>query len=104
MADVVVLNDPITGQGSNNAAKCAHIYLAAIRESGQRPYAQTVTGWTNALLTPPPEHVLQLLGAASQDQRVAHRFVNGFDDPRDYYDWFMDPAKADAYLAELAAV
>ncbi|MFX8565835.1 FAD-binding oxidoreductase, partial [Acinetobacter baumannii] len=23
MADVVVLNDPITGQGSNNAAKCA---------------------------------------------------------------------------------
>jgi hypothetical protein len=23
MADVVVLNNPITGQGSNNAAKCA---------------------------------------------------------------------------------
>jgi hypothetical protein len=29
--------------------------------------------------------------------------VNGFDDPRDYREWFMDPAKADAYLAELAA-
>ena len=70
---------------------------------GYWEYAQAVTGWTNALLTPPPEHVLNLLGAASQDQRVAHRFVNGFDDPRDYFEWFMDPVKADAYLASLAA-
>jgi hypothetical protein len=117
MADVVVLNDPITGQGSNNAAKCADVYLRRILERGEGPfdetwmqetfdeywaYAQAVTGWTNALLTPPPGHVLMLLGAANGDARVAHRFVNGFDDPRDYFDWFMDPAKADAYLAELA--
>jgi flavin-dependent dehydrogenase len=117
MADVVVLNDPITGQGSNNAAKCADTYLRRILERPDGPfdeawmqetfdeywaYAQAVTAWTNALLTPPPEHVLKLLGAASGDARVAHRFVNGFDDPRDYFEWFMDPAKADAYLAELA--
>ena len=31
MADAVVLNDPITGQGSNNAAQCADIYLKSIR-------------------------------------------------------------------------
>src|SRR2546428_836387 len=94
MADVVVLNDPITGQGSNNAAKCAHAYLAAIRERGDGPfdaswmqatfdgyweYAQAVTVWTNALLTPPPEHVLNPLGAASQDERGAPRLVDGFD-------------------------
>jgi hypothetical protein len=118
MADVVVLNDPITGQGSNNAAKCAHAYLVSIAERPDGPfdaawmrdafeeywaYAKSVVGWTNALLVPPPEHVLNLLGAASQDQRVAHRFVNGFDDPRDYDDWLMDPGKADAYLASLAA-
>jgi hypothetical protein len=118
MADLVVLNDPITGQGSNNAAKCAHVYLRAIRERSAGPfdaawmqatfdryweYAGAVTDWTNALLTPPPEHVLQLFGAASQDQRVAHRFVNGFDDPRDYFQWFMDPAAAGTYLASLAA-
>ena len=29
--------------------------------------------------------------------------MNGFDDPRDYFEWFMDPEKADAYLAELAS-
>ena len=118
MADLVVLNDPITGQGSNSAAKCAHAYLHAIRERGEGPfdaawmqdtfdryweYARAVTSWTNALLTPPPEHVLALLGAASQDPRVAHRFANGFDDPRDYFEWFMDPAQAQAYLASLAA-
>ena len=118
MADVVVLNDPITGQGSNNAAKCADVYLRRIADRPDGPfdeawmqetfeeywaYASAVTGWTNALLTPPPEHVLKLLGAAGADRRVAHRFVNGFDDPRDYFEWFMDPAKADAYLAELAA-
>src|SRR5438067_2584166 len=34
MADAVVLNDPITGQGSNNAAKCAEIYLASLLEQG----------------------------------------------------------------------
>jgi len=117
MADAVVLNDPITGQGANNAAKCAHIYLRAISERREGPfdaewmqatfdhyweYAQAVTLWTNALLTPPPEHVLKLLGAASQDPRVAYRFANAFDDPRDYFAWFMDPGKADAYLAELA--
>ena len=118
MGDVVVLNDPLTGQGSNNAAKCAAAYHSSIRERVDGPfdaewmretfegywaYARSVVNWTNALLTPPPEHVLQLLGAASQNQMVARRFVNGFDDPRDYDEWFMDPAKADAYLAEVAA-
>ncbi len=117
MADVVVLNDPITGQGSNNAAKCAASYLASIRERGDGPfdeawmqdtfetywaYAQAVTSWTNALLTPPPPHVLDLLGAASQNPNVAHRFVNGFDDPRDYGEWFMTPAAAKSYLEQLA--
>jgi Styrene monooxygenase A putative substrate binding domain/Pyridine nucleotide-disulphide oxidoreductase len=117
MADVVVLNDPITGQGSNNAAKCAHSYLGSIlehegpfdaawmQETFERywEYAQAVTAWTNALLTPPPDHVLKLLGAANVEPRIAHRFANGFDDPRDFFEWFMDPAKADAYLAGLAA-
>jgi Styrene monooxygenase A putative substrate binding domain len=117
-ADVVVLNDPITGQGSNNASKCAAVYLQQILERGDGPfdrawmqatferywdYAQYVAGWTNALLGPPPEHVLNLLGAAGQNQKIAKRFVEGFDDPRDFFEWFMTPDKADAYLAEVAA-
>jgi len=119
LADAIMLNDPITGQGSNNASKMAAAYLAAIREHGDGPYdrgfmeqaferfwagyGQYVTGWTNALLSPPPEHVLKLLGAANERQEIADRFVQGFNDPRDYFDWFMAPDKAEQYLAEVAA-
>ncbi|MFN0156256.1 MAG: styrene monooxygenase/indole monooxygenase family protein [Gaiella sp.] len=117
MADAVLLNDPITGQGSNNAAKGAAVYLQRILERGDGPfdaawmqgtfeelwaYAKDVVNWTNALLLPPPPHVLEMLGAACGDQRIAHRFVNGFDDPRDYATWFMTPDGARAYLDELA--
>ncbi|MGC9537486.1 styrene monooxygenase/indole monooxygenase family protein [Streptomyces sp. UG1] len=118
LADVVLLNDPITGQGSNNAGKCAASYLSSILEHGERPfdrafmqetferywdYAQYVATWTNALLGTPPEHVLKLLGAASNSPRIARRFANGFDDPRDFFHWFMDPAAAESYLAAVAA-
>lgn len=34
MGDAVVVNDPITGQGSNNAAKCAQVYLDQILARG----------------------------------------------------------------------
>ena len=116
VADVVVLNDPITGQGSNNASKCARSYLTSILEHGDRPYdqgfmqstfegyydyAQYVASWTNALLLPPPPHVLELFGAAASHPAIASRFANGFDDPRDFFEWFMDPDKAAQYLAEV---
>jgi hypothetical protein len=32
---------------------------------------------------------------------VAHRFVNGFDDPRDFFHWLMNPAATEAYLADV---
>jgi hypothetical protein len=114
MADVVVANDPLTGQGSNNASKCAAIYLEAILDHGGGAYdaefmrgtfeaywdyAQYPTMWTNAMLQPPPPHAVQLLGAANQHQPIADRFANGFNDPRDFFEWFMDPVKAEDYLA-----
>jgi 2-polyprenyl-6-methoxyphenol hydroxylase-like FAD-dependent oxidoreductase len=118
LADAVVLNDPITGQGSNNASHSAASYLASIREHGDAQhdrafmeqvfqrywdYAQYVTTWTNAMLGPPPQHVLDLLVAGNDNQEVAHRFVNGFNDPRDYFEWFMEPDKASRYMAEVVA-
>ncbi|MDQ0141550.1 styrene monooxygenase/indole monooxygenase family protein [Cupriavidus necator] len=105
MADAVVVNDPITGQGSNNAAKCCKIYLDAILGHGERPfdrdwmeqtfarywqYAGDVVAWTNSLLTPPPPHILALLGAAGQSPALAARIANGFDNPPDYFPWWLD--------------
>ncbi|MFD0257305.1 styrene monooxygenase/indole monooxygenase family protein [Kitasatospora indigofera] len=117
VADVVVANDPITGQGSNNAAKCAAVYLEAILEHGDKAFdrdfmqaafdrywdaAQHVTKWTNAMLAPPPEHVLNLIGAAGQLPPVADRFANGFDNAADFEHWFYEPEKAAAYLGSVA--
>jgi len=118
MADVVVLNDPITGQGSNNASKCAASYLQSVLEHGSSAYdgsfmqdtfetywnsAQHVTKWTNTMLAPPAEYAVQLLGAASQNGAIAKRFVNGFNDPADFENWFLDADKAASYLAEVSA-
>lgn len=117
VGDVVVTNDPITGQGSNSASKCAASYLESILSRGELPFdeawmrstfdrywdtARHVTKWTNAMLGAPPEHVLRLIGAAGQLPQVANRFANGFDDPADFENFFYEPEKTNAYLAEAA--
>jgi len=113
MADVVATNDPITGQGSNTAAKAATIYLASILERGNKPfdapwmqktfdafwdYAQWVVRWTNSLLTPPAPQVLQLMGAASQIPPLAHKIANGFNNPPDYSPWWFDAGEAEKLI------
>jgi 2-polyprenyl-6-methoxyphenol hydroxylase-like FAD-dependent oxidoreductase len=118
MADVVVANDPITGQGSNNASRCAAAYLRSILERADQPFDETwmratfddywadarhATVWTNAMLMPPPPHVMNILGTAGAIPAVARRFVNGFADPSDFANWFLSPDKAQAYLASVGA-
>ena len=118
LADAVCLNDPITGQGSNNASKAAKVYMDAIIAHGNRPfdaafmqatfdrywqYAQFVVGWTNALLQPPPPHVLNIMGSAQAFPALAKRIANGFDNPPDLFPWFAVPEEADRYLQQLAA-
>jgi len=117
MADVVVANDPITGQGSNNAARFADTYLHAIAEHGDAPFDRafmqaafdtawtrvaTCTAWTNALLAPPPPHVLDAIGAAGSSQAIADRFANGFSDPNDFT-WLLDPEQTARYLVDPTA-
>lgn len=117
VADAVVVNDPVTGQGANSAAKCAACYLDAILEHGEQPFdaawmrtafdrywatVRHATKWTNAMLAPPPGHVRRLIGAAGGLQPIADRFANGFNDPSDFEHYFFDPAKTAAYLREVA--
>ncbi len=114
MGDTVVLNDPITGQGANNAAKCADIYARSIcahtgafgAEWMQHTfdaywdYARWVTGWTNAMLTQPlPPHVQGLLGAACQMPHVAGAFVNGFDHPPSLFPWIASAEESERFIA-----
>lgn len=118
MADVVVANDPVSSQGSNNAAHCAAIYQQAIMGHGDKPFgedfmrgtfeafwdfAQYSTVFTNTMLQPLPPHAIELLLAGTQHRQIRDRFTEGFARPRDFFDWFLNPDRAAAYLADLTA-
>lgn len=120
LADVVVLNDPITGQGSNNASKAAKIYLDAIVERGDGPfddewkqqvferywgdYAQWATRYTNMTLGAPPEHMLRILKTAEANAGLAHILANSFNDPKSLAPWYYDANAADSFLTDLTRV
>lgn len=116
MADAVVLNDPVTAQGSNNAAQAAGIYLDAVVERGDnefdrdwmekafdkfwRGWAQWAVTWTNAMLRPPMPHVLSLFEHASNSPSLAASIVEAFNDPRTTQNWWYDAEEAQRILAE----
>lgn len=114
LGDAVCVNDPITGQGSNNATKAFKVYHDSIVARGGAPfdaawmqqtfdrfwdYAQHVVRWTNLLLTPPPEHILKLLTAAGQCPAIASTIANNFDHPPGYFPWWADPVACDQFIA-----
>ncbi len=81
MADALVTNDPVTGQGSNNAAHCAARHLRAVVEHGDAPFDESwmhstyapfwdhvrhTVDFTNTMLADPlPDHVQQVMAAAA---------------------------------------
>ncbi|MBA8963009.1 flavin reductase (DIM6/NTAB) family NADH-FMN oxidoreductase RutF [Rhodococcus percolatus] len=110
MADAVVLNDPLTGQGSNNAAQAVAVYLDAIVDRDDRPFdaqwmqrtfdkfwrgwAQWAVSWTNDLLRGPSDPVLGLFAAAQDSPTLASAIATGFDDPRTVHNWWFDDAES----------
>ncbi|MCP3064925.1 monooxygenase [Myxococcus sp. K38C18041901] len=95
VGDTHVTNDPIAGQGANAASASAFTLAVAIHDTllSERPFDETfcrdtearmwtavapATTWTNALLEPPPPHVIDLLVAGSRDSRVADAIATAF--------------------------
>jgi flavin reductase (DIM6/NTAB) family NADH-FMN oxidoreductase RutF len=118
MADVVVLNDPLTSQGSNNAIKSAAFYREAVQahdgpldaawmertfENFWRGWAQWATVWTNSWLRPFTDHQRELLSAATARSGVAERIAAGFDDARLFSPWWFSAEAAASFLADDAA-
>ncbi|MFE0099709.1 styrene monooxygenase/indole monooxygenase family protein [Streptomyces sp. NPDC059009] len=116
LADAVVTNDPVTGQGSNNAARAAASHLAAVVERGDAPFdpdwmqrafdtfwsqVRHSTELTNLTLRPgpPPGHMRRFLTAAARSPRIAGRWADTFADPSTPPHWFLEPDAADAYVA-----
>ncbi len=114
MADVVVLNDPLTSQGSNNALKSASFYLEAITahdgpfdagwmqrtfDNFWRGWAQWATEWTNSWLRPATAHQRLVVDAATRHDAIAYQVAAGFDDPRLFSPWWFDADAAAAFVA-----
>ncbi len=113
MADVVVLNDPVTSQGANNAIKSAASYLEAIDgydgpldeawmerafDRFWRGWAQYATTWTGAWLQPLAPHQWRVLQQAGDHPDLASVVASGFDDARLFHPWWFDAEEAERFV------
>lgn len=117
VGDTVCINDPVTGQGANNAAKFGLILHDRIVEHGDQEFDDTwmqsvfdqywnkakhVTKWTNSLLEVPPDGAIMVLSAAENNTRLADHIFKGFNDAELYEPWFYDVKAAEDFIAEMS--
>ncbi|WP_163997417.1 styrene monooxygenase/indole monooxygenase family protein [Pyxidicoccus caerfyrddinensis] len=117
VGDTHVTNDPVAGQGANAASASAFAMAESIVAAlgSERPFdeafcrateektwaaAAPATHWTNALLQPPPPHVVEVLVAGSQEPRVADAIANAFMIPEHILGACESPESAAAFLAK----
>jgi len=116
IGDTVCLNDPVTGQGSCNAAKSAKVVLDAIFSQGREEFdeswmqttfdtfwnkAKYCVEWTNAILGEPGAAQMKLITAANDSQDMANWMFAGFDDAEHYFPYFFDEKAADSLIAKI---
>jgi hypothetical protein len=102
--DSVFLNDPITGQGCNLSSYCAEqLYETLIQykdanwdtQLGEaywdrtKTFVREVTEWTNAMTQVLPEHIVQLLLAGVENQKIADEVAEWFEEPQKAYEAFF---------------
>ncbi len=119
LGDAIMLNDSLTGQGSNNATLAADHYARAIDARGDedfdsawmlrtfdefwRGWGQFSTVWTNSMLRERKPWQLEILAKAQQHDSLAAALANGFDDPRTLFPWWFEPEEAEAFMARAVA-
>lgn len=118
MGDAVLLHDPITGQGANNATKMAHLVKQRIIEHGDQRfdeswmqqvfdefwnYVQHSRTLTDCLLTP-PEHLPEVMMAMAENPDILADYLQGFNHPPSMSSWFFEPEAAKNYLVQKNAI
>jgi hypothetical protein len=58
-----------------------------------------ISDWTNLMIGPPAPHLLQPLGAMSQNPAVANEFTDNFNRPERQWDILATPERTGAFLA-----
>jgi len=113
LGDAHSVVDPVVGQGANSASYSAWELGTVIGEDpnfderlAQKVAARranrvrAISDWTNLMIAlPPAPHLLQLLGAMSQNPAVADEFTDNFNRPERQWDILATPERTSAFLA-----
>jgi hypothetical protein len=113
VGDAWVLNDPVAGQGANLGSRSAFLLAEEIlatevyderfcqrTEDKMWAIAEPVVNWSNALLGPPPDPMVEVLGRAGTDRRIADGFVENFNRPEEMWEMVGSPESTKAWLAK----
>jgi 2-polyprenyl-6-methoxyphenol hydroxylase-like FAD-dependent oxidoreductase len=118
LGDAHVSNDPIAGQGANAASASAFALALKVvitlregrpfdedfcRDAEKRTWAAAApaTLWSNAMLQPPPPHLVDLLVASARDVRVADAFVTTLMSAEAALTHFATPESVAAFIAHV---
>jgi 2-polyprenyl-6-methoxyphenol hydroxylase-like FAD-dependent oxidoreductase len=118
VGDAHVLHDPVGGQGANAASAGAWALGDAILEAVKagRPFdeafcrvaeehtwgaVRATAYWNNALLEPPPPHMVQVMIAAAQDPAIATKLAHTMLIPERAMENLDTPEHAAAFLEKL---
>lgn len=115
VADAVIVNDPIIAQGLNAASKWMGLLLKQIIKHGAEPFtpewmqtcfdeyweiAQFNNKLTNTALRGPGPVQFKILQAASNNERLAHMFLNCLGEAYKLAPWYWDDSEADRLLEQ----
>lgn len=100
IADAVVLNDPIAGQGANNAIKAVKVYSDAIINNANQDFNEDwmrhtfqkfwqssgkhSTILTNTFLMPESDRFKKIVNSLSNDKNFSTKLVDCFDKPEEF--------------------
>lgn len=113
LGDAVVLNDPLAGQGANNATRMARFFAEELTAHGGPFTASWLTerfdewwergcytsDFSNGLLAPLNDEQKTVMLAASRREDIGEQLWEGFNDPSSLFPWFFDAAATREFLA-----
>jgi 2-polyprenyl-6-methoxyphenol hydroxylase-like FAD-dependent oxidoreductase len=115
MGDAHCVVDPVNGQGANSASYSAFVIGRAILEDyafdeqfcrrvarERQAFVHGVSDWTNMILNPEP-HVVELVGAMSQDKALCDAYTRNFNHPDRQWDAIATAERTRAFIARHSA-
>jgi 2-polyprenyl-6-methoxyphenol hydroxylase-like FAD-dependent oxidoreductase len=116
MGDVHCVVDPVNGQGANSASYSAWKIGEAIVDDyafdelfcrrvarSREAFVHGVSDWTNMTLNPQP-HMVELIGALSQNQALCDTFTNNFNHPDRQWEVVASAERTRAFIARESSV